>query len=153
MGYCCPCLYFLQKFPQSFAKLRQRPSQANVRSTTHLRGRISNPSAVSDRLDYIDGRVTVLNAGAVNQDNQHTPQRVGDDVALAALDFLACVIAANTPTFCGFDTLTVNHTGCRRGFLSLQFACRHNQATARASRLGRTFMSLVKLSIHLSSPR
>ena len=35
---------------QSFASLRQRPSQAKVRSTTHRRGSTSKPLAVSDRL-------------------------------------------------------------------------------------------------------
>ena len=35
---------------QSFANLRQRPSQAKVRSTTHRRGSTSKPLAVSDRL-------------------------------------------------------------------------------------------------------
>src|SRR5450759_2868079 len=35
---------------KSFANLRQRPSHAKVRSTTHLRGRTSKPCAVSERL-------------------------------------------------------------------------------------------------------
>ena len=35
---------------KSLASLRQRPSQAKVRSTTHLRGRTSKPLAVSERL-------------------------------------------------------------------------------------------------------
>ena len=37
-------------FSQSLARRRHRPSQASVRSTTHLRGNTSNPLAVSDRL-------------------------------------------------------------------------------------------------------
>ena len=37
-------------FSQSFASLRQRPSQAKVRSTTHRRGSTSKPLAVSVRL-------------------------------------------------------------------------------------------------------
>ena len=35
---------------QSLANLRHLPNQAKVRSTTHLRGRTSKPSAVSERL-------------------------------------------------------------------------------------------------------
>src|SRR6476660_5860034 len=35
---------------KSFASLRQRPSHAKVRSTTHLRGGTSKPCAVSERL-------------------------------------------------------------------------------------------------------
>lgn len=38
------------EFSQSFDSLRHRPSQARVRSTTQRRGRILNPSAVSERL-------------------------------------------------------------------------------------------------------
>jgi hypothetical protein len=37
-------------FSQSLARRRQRPSHAKVRSTTHLRGKTSKPSAVSERL-------------------------------------------------------------------------------------------------------
>ena len=36
-------------FYQSRASLRQRPSHANLRSTTHLRGSTSKPLALSDR--------------------------------------------------------------------------------------------------------
>jgi hypothetical protein len=35
---------------KSFASLRQRPSHAKVRSTTHLRGKTSKPCAMSERL-------------------------------------------------------------------------------------------------------
>ncbi len=35
---------------QSFASLRQRPSQAKVRPTTRRRGKTSKPLAMSDRL-------------------------------------------------------------------------------------------------------
>ena len=37
-------------FSQSLASLRQRPSQAKVRSTTHRRGSTSKPLAVSERV-------------------------------------------------------------------------------------------------------
>ncbi len=36
-------------FSQSLARRRQRPSHAKVRSTTHLRGKISKLSALSER--------------------------------------------------------------------------------------------------------
>ena len=54
-------------FSQSLARRRHRPSQASVRSTTHLRGNTSNPWAVSDRLmialDDRDGPVTMTLEG------------------------------------------------------------------------------------------
>ena len=37
-------------FSKSLARRRHRPSQANVRSTTHRRGNSSKPLARSDRL-------------------------------------------------------------------------------------------------------
>jgi len=47
------------RFSQSFARRRHLPSQANVRSTTHRRGRTSNPFANSDRFT-----ISVLRCGA-----------------------------------------------------------------------------------------
>ena len=41
---------FSMELSQSLANLRHLPSQAKVRSTTHLRGRTAKPSAVSERL-------------------------------------------------------------------------------------------------------
>ena len=43
--------------------------------------------------------------------------RVGDDVALAALDLLSCVIAPRAAALGGFHRLAVNHS-CRRARLS-----------------------------------
>ena len=43
-------------FSQSLARRRHRPSQASVRSTTHLRGNTSKPWAMSDRLMRRVGR-------------------------------------------------------------------------------------------------
>ena len=48
------------RFSQSFARRRHLPSQANVRSTSHRRGRTSKPLAVSDRFT-----ISVLRCGNV----------------------------------------------------------------------------------------
>jgi non-ribosomal peptide synthetase component F len=46
------------RFSQSFARRRHLPSQANVRSTTHRRGKTTNPLATSDRFT-----ISVLRCG------------------------------------------------------------------------------------------
>jgi len=58
----------------------------------------------------------------MDQDEQHQSKRVGDDVTLAALDLLACVIARNPAAFRGFHTLTVDDAGAGRSLAALQFA-------------------------------
>ena len=57
---------------------------------------------------------TILNGGAVDDDEQHAAQRVGDDMALAARNLLARVMATNATVFGGFDRLAVDHTGTGR---------------------------------------
>lgn len=54
------------------------------------------------------GTVPILHLGAVH--NQ-PDQRVGNDMALVALDLLAGIIAPNAAAFGGFDTLAVDHSG------------------------------------------
>ena len=41
--------------------------------------------------------------------------RIGNNVALAALDPFSGVISSNPATFCGFYTLAINDPGCRMG--------------------------------------
>ena len=77
--------------------------------------------AISNGLYEIDSPVTILNGGAVDDDEQHAAQRVGDDMALAARNLLARVIATNATAFGGFDRLAVDHTGTgRRLFTGLR---------------------------------
>ena len=44
-------------------------------------------------LQKVDGCVPVLYVGGKHDDVQQQPKRVNEDVALASLDFFACVIA------------------------------------------------------------
>ena len=85
--------------------------------------RITKP----DGLDEINGPVTILNGRTVNDDEQHAAKRVGDDMTLAALDFLTRIIATNPAAFGGFDTLAVNHTGAWACLAALKFTGTHNQ--------------------------
>ena len=82
---------------QSFANRRQRPSHAKVRSTTHRRGRTTNPFAVSLRLTtsivqspWAGNRLAQLRAGIGTIGKQVT--QPGEPVA-NGLDERACAIA------------------------------------------------------------
>ena len=65
-------------------------------------------AAIDDRTD---GAVAILDVGGVNLQADQMALRVGDDVALAALDLLACIKAAWTAAFRGLHRLAVDHTG------------------------------------------
>ena len=70
--------------------------------------------ARTDRSKDAGGAIAILNAGFVHDESDQVALGVGNDVALAALDFLACVKAPWTTAFRGFHRLAVNHSG-RRG--------------------------------------
>ena len=73
--------------------------------------------ARADRSKDARGAIAILNAGFVHDEPDQIALGVGDDVALAALDLLACVKAPWTAAFRGFHRLAVNHSG-RRARLS-----------------------------------
>lgn len=74
----------------------------------------------ADRLQRWHGSIPVLNGGAVNDQSNHETIGVGDDMALASLNLLAGIIAANTTALGGFDALTIDDTVTRTGFLARQ---------------------------------
>jgi hypothetical protein len=67
--------------------------------------------AKAHRFEHIDRPVTVLNISGVDEDKNQKSAGIGEDVALAAPDFLARVITPNPATLGGFYTLAVDHTG------------------------------------------
>jgi hypothetical protein len=66
-----------------------------------------------DRGQQIDGAVAVLDVGAVDPQAHQVSLRVGDDVAFAAVDFLAGVISPRPAALSSLHRLTVDHP--RRG--------------------------------------
>ena len=48
---------------------------------------------VADGLEQRRGSVAILHIGCMNKDEEHEAQRVGDDVALAAVDLFPGVVA------------------------------------------------------------
>lgn len=69
--------------------------------------------ARANGLEHADGTAPILDVGAVRHQPYHQTERVGDDMALAALDLLAGIIAPYAAAFGGFDALAVNHSGRR----------------------------------------
>ena len=65
--------------------------------------------------------------GRMGDGEQQQAERIGHDVALASLDLLASVVAANPSTLGGFDALAVDHAGRRTGFAAFQFPRAHHQ--------------------------
>jgi len=63
---------------------------------------------MADGFEHPGCTVTILNIGTMNDKADQKTNRISDNVALTAFDLLACIIAANTPTFSGFDRLTVS---------------------------------------------
>jgi hypothetical protein len=83
--------------------------------------------SVADGGQYVHSAVPVLNVGFMHLDPDHQAGRVGDDMALVALDFLPGIIAARPAAFCGFDALGVDHPGAGRGLPSVQFPRCHDE--------------------------
>lgn len=68
---------------------------------------------VADRFQYIGSTVAVLDIGTMHHETDHQADRMNDDVALAALDLLARVIAPDTAAFRVLGALTIDHTSRR----------------------------------------
>src|SRR6202043_1866281 len=83
--------------------------------------------ARTDRSKDARGAIAILNAGFVHHDPDQIALGVGDDVALAALDLLSCVIAPRATAFRGFHRLAVNHSGRRARLSASRRAPRHHQ--------------------------
>src|SRR4051812_9735311 len=56
----------------------------------------------------------------MNEDEEHQPERVGHDVALASFDLLARIVTREPSALARLHTLTVDHTGGRTGFMPFQ---------------------------------
>ena len=64
--------------------------------------------------------VSVLYIGSIDNDMDQIAIGIGDDMALAALDLLARIIAPYSAAFRGLDALAVDHTGAGRGLAVLR---------------------------------
>ena len=69
--------------------------------------------AAADAREQRGQPVAVLDAGGMNDAAQQQAQRVDQDVALAAVDLLAGIVAARAAAFAGLDRLAVDDAGGR----------------------------------------
>lgn len=74
--------------------------------------------------------VAILDIGAMDHEPDQVAKRIGDDVALAALDFLASIEARDAAAFGGFDALAVDNASGWAGLSAFQVASRHGQMVA-----------------------
>jgi len=85
---------------------------------------------VSDRGEHGGRAIAILDIGGVDGQPDQQPDGVDDDMALAPLDLLAGIIAANPARLRRFHGLAVDHAGARAGLTTLQFARRHGEMKA-----------------------
>ena len=84
--------------------------------------------AADDRSEYQRRTIAVLDVGGVDHGVDQIALGVGHNAALAALDFLARILAPRPPAFGGFHALAVDHSGAGRGFAMGRLACHQQQA-------------------------
>src|ERR1035437_9364960 len=71
--------------------------------------------------------ITILHVGRVDGGSNQQSYRVGEDMALAALDHLFGRITARTASLGGLDRLAVDHAGSRACLAACRFAYLHQQ--------------------------
>ena len=89
---------------------------------------VSQPREAMDDLGEQKRRaVTILDIGGVDDGMDQIALGVGQDMALAAFDLLAGIIAARTTALGGLDALAVDDAGAGRGFAAMDLAHGHQQ--------------------------
>ena len=97
-----------------------RPRPASSRHNRHRRRYGAATDSACGSGDHTSRAVAILNVGVMHEQTDQIAFRVGDDVALAAVDLLARVIAPRTATFRGFHRLAVDHSGRRAGLAAFR---------------------------------
>ena len=80
-----------------------------------------DPESRKSPLEWLDNQheaVAILDARAVNGDDQRQAQRIGEQMTLAAHDLLARVEALDSAGFCRLHALAVDDCRTRRGLLA-----------------------------------
>ncbi len=89
--------------------------------------------AVDDPGQHQRRSIAILDIGRMDHGMNQVALGIGQDMALAALDLLARVIAARPAGFGGFDALTVDHPGTGRSLAAMGFARGHQQVMVETS--------------------
>src|ERR1700733_9133061 len=82
---------------------------------------------ISDRGKDADGTIAILNIGGMDLQPHQVPECVDNDVALAALDLLASIIASGTAALRRLDRLAIDHASVWAGFAPHLLARGHDQ--------------------------
>jgi hypothetical protein len=93
----------------------QGVSQFGARIATVSEDMAQHGIGRGDSLQHIWRAITILNPGAMDLEPNEQSSRIGNNVALAALDPFSGVISSNPATFRGFYTLAIDDPGCRMG--------------------------------------
>jgi GNAT superfamily N-acetyltransferase len=86
--------------------------------------------AGTDGVQHAWRAIAVLDIGGVDEDADEQTEGVGHDVALAALDLLAGIIAASSSTFGRFHALAVDDARRGRGLAPSLLPRAHHQRVA-----------------------
>ncbi len=103
--------------------------------------------ARADRSKDAWSAVAILNAGFMHDESDQISLGIGDDVALAALDFLACVKAPWATAFRGFHRLAVNHSGRRARLSTSRLARRYHEGVVERGK-NSTARPCIKITLH-----
>jgi hypothetical protein len=103
--------------------------------------------ARADRSKDAWSAVAILNAGFMHDESDQISLGIGDDVALAALDFLACVKAPWATAFRGFHRLAVNHSGRRARLSTSRLARRHHESVVERGK-NSTARPCIKITLY-----
>ena len=89
---------------------------------------VTQPGETRDDSDEHERRsVAVLDVGSVDHGVDQIALSIGEDVALAALDLLARIIAPRSAAFRGFDALAVDPRRRRAGLATGALAVEHDE--------------------------
>src|SRR5215210_5610021 len=83
--------------------------------------------AVADGLEQRRCSVSILSIGRMNKDDEHQPECVGDDGALAAVDLFPGVVARYASAFGRLHALAVDDARRGTGLAAFQFTRAHDQ--------------------------
>src|ERR1700704_1172900 len=134
-------------FYRPFADALQRLAQFISGIATIGKDMAQPGIARADRSKDARGAIAILNAGFVHDEPDQIALGVGDDVALAALDLLACVKAPWTAAFRGFHRLAVNHSRRRARLSASSLACRHDKRVVQRGK-DSTTRPRVEIALH-----
>lgn len=97
------------RFSKSLASLRQRLSQARVRSTTHRFGNTAK------RRYQKDAAIAILGIGGMNNSLEQEPEGIYKNMPLLTLDLFSCIVSSRIDRGPPFSALLIRGLKCSEG--------------------------------------